>query len=110
MIRRPPRSTLFPYTTLFRSPADRAVIEEFMAALDDGLNVSSGWRVVFDWVKATNKALAADRLSPGGAKTALATWYKMREVWGLQAGKRSSKVLAEAVSSSPGHLTIPIQD
>src|SRR3712207_7248561 len=25
MIRRPPRSTLFPYTTLFRSPARRAV-------------------------------------------------------------------------------------
>src|SRR2546421_4955721 len=24
MIRRPPRSTLFPYTTLFRSPASRA--------------------------------------------------------------------------------------
>src|SRR5258708_38041940 len=24
MIRRPPRSTLFPYTTLFRSPAERA--------------------------------------------------------------------------------------
>src|SRR5258708_19426157 len=25
MIRRPPRSTLFPYTTLFRSPEDRQV-------------------------------------------------------------------------------------
>src|SRR5690349_24029048 len=25
MIRRPPRSTLFPYTTLFRSPGDAAV-------------------------------------------------------------------------------------
>src|SRR2546426_6720505 len=25
MIRRPPRSTLFPYTTLFRSPAEREV-------------------------------------------------------------------------------------
>src|SRR5256885_11195355 len=25
MIRRPPRSTLFPYTTLFRSPAERFV-------------------------------------------------------------------------------------
>src|SRR2546425_5239185 len=25
MIRRPPRSTLFPYTTLFRSPDDRGV-------------------------------------------------------------------------------------
>src|SRR3712207_8488178 len=26
MIRRPPRSTLFPYTTLFRSPADQGAI------------------------------------------------------------------------------------
>src|SRR3712207_9181045 len=25
MIRRPPRSTLFPYTTLFRSPADKKI-------------------------------------------------------------------------------------
>src|SRR2546430_4474783 len=28
MIRRPPRSTLFPYTTLFRSLADARVLEE----------------------------------------------------------------------------------
>src|SRR5256885_5309207 len=28
MIRRPPRSTLFPYTTLFRSPAVSALIEK----------------------------------------------------------------------------------
>src|SRR2546429_6267562 len=34
MIRRPPRSTLFPYTTLFRS---LPVIEEFALARDDGL-------------------------------------------------------------------------
>src|SRR2546429_3495976 len=27
MIRRPPRSTLFPYTTLFRSPVDRGRVE-----------------------------------------------------------------------------------
>src|SRR2546427_9514270 len=27
MIRRPPRSTLFPYTTLFRSESDRANVE-----------------------------------------------------------------------------------
>src|SRR3712207_8839428 len=30
MIRRPPRSTLFPYTTLFRSPLD--VLEQIIAA------------------------------------------------------------------------------
>src|SRR3712207_8013386 len=28
MIRRPPRSTLFPYTTLFRSPADLRVLRQ----------------------------------------------------------------------------------
>src|SRR2546429_3963811 len=28
MIRRPPRSTLFPYTTLFRSRNDRALIDD----------------------------------------------------------------------------------
>src|SRR3712207_9232955 len=34
MIRRPPRSTLFPYTTLFRSREDAAVLE---VALDEVL-------------------------------------------------------------------------
>src|SRR2546426_7407015 len=28
MIRRPPRSTLFPYTTLFRSPWDAAIVDK----------------------------------------------------------------------------------
>src|SRR3712207_8325908 len=32
MIRRPPRSTLFPYTTLFRSEGTRAVLEDAIAA------------------------------------------------------------------------------
>src|SRR5258708_1699726 len=36
MIRRPPRSTLFPYTTLFRS---RRCEEEIRYALDEGLVV-----------------------------------------------------------------------
>src|SRR5256885_10025344 len=33
MIRRPPRSTLFPYTTLFRSFGHRALVAHFAAAL-----------------------------------------------------------------------------
>src|SRR3989454_775628 len=33
MIRRPPRSTLFPYTTLFRSPGDAAPLARRVAAL-----------------------------------------------------------------------------
>src|SRR3712207_7629192 len=36
MIRRPPRSTLFPYTTLFRSPDDGRVVSNFVVqALSD---------------------------------------------------------------------------
>src|SRR3712207_9181642 len=39
MIRRPPRSTLFPYTTLFRSPGDRCwttpEAADVLAAADD---------------------------------------------------------------------------
>src|SRR5688572_32685686 len=29
MLRRPPRSTLFPYTTLFRSDADALILEDY---------------------------------------------------------------------------------
>src|SRR3989454_10748028 len=37
MIRRPPRSTLFPYTTLFRSPKDRSPVLTFIEPWDDAL-------------------------------------------------------------------------
>src|SRR2546422_5975881 len=33
MIRRPPRSTLFPYTTLFRSHEDREVLKDSMGGM-----------------------------------------------------------------------------
>src|SRR5438477_2048600 len=36
MIRRPPRSTLFPYTTLFRSVERHAVLSRGLAARSDG--------------------------------------------------------------------------
>src|SRR5687767_15690841 len=42
MIRRPPRSTLFPYTTLFRSPADER------PHLRHALGVQPGGRLVED--------------------------------------------------------------
>src|SRR5260370_18868891 len=41
MIRRPPRSTLFPYTTLFRSDSLRDSAT-FYRALDHGLRIWSG--------------------------------------------------------------------
>src|SRR5688572_30921397 len=58
MIRRPPRSTLFPYTTLFRSSVDRLVVHQHVAApglvlerldlLDQALVVSEERRAGFE--------------------------------------------------------------
>src|SRR2546427_10939666 len=47
MIRRPPRSTLFPYTTLFRSHRDRldAAAEDHVGALVDDVVGRDGDRV-----------------------------------------------------------------
>src|SRR5256885_11021833 len=41
MIRRPPRSTLFPYTTLFRSPLPQPGIVVFYLLTDSGVFTSS---------------------------------------------------------------------
>src|SRR5260221_6641159 len=41
MIRRPPRSTLFPYTTLFRSRSDAAALPR-RSGLEDGMHAPDG--------------------------------------------------------------------
>src|SRR2546425_7704158 len=49
MIRRPPRSTLFPYTTLFRSNGLRA---EFQAEVSQQLGTPHGGRVDRNFIRA----------------------------------------------------------
>src|SRR3712207_7988526 len=56
MIRRPPRSTLFPYTTLFRSLGRDLVVAELLLAAGEVLPVLRGEVVVGDGL-----ALAAER-------------------------------------------------
>src|SRR2546430_7190041 len=51
MIRRPPRSTLFPYTTLFRSP----FIVETAQPLDD-LRAKGAIGVALEWSRADRKS------------------------------------------------------
>lgn len=62
--------------------ADQGLIENFRDALNDDLNVSMAWAAVFDWVRDTNKALAAG-LTPAGAASALAAWETVDGVLGL---------------------------
>src|SRR3712207_6846781 len=50
MIRRPPRSTLFPYTTLFRSSSNRERAESFAEELrGDGHDITVHQGNVSDW-------------------------------------------------------------
>src|SRR2546429_5203564 len=49
MIRRPPRSTLFPYTTLFRSLADELGADLVVPL--DRRNVERRWKIVDDGVQ-----------------------------------------------------------
>src|SRR5256885_7255074 len=49
MIRRPPRSTLFPYTTLFRSLPQRAITKLVAVAMSTSITLSvTSWRTTRD--------------------------------------------------------------
>ena len=63
--------------------ANGGLIATFTAALDDDLNVSAAWAAVFDWVRDTNKALAANSVSPETAAAFLAAWGRIDSVFGL---------------------------
>jgi cysteinyl-tRNA synthetase len=65
--------------------ADPTFVARFTEALDADLNVSAAWAVVFDWVRETNKQMAASAMSPESAATALASWREVDRVFGLGA-------------------------
>src|SRR2546430_1343036 len=72
MIRRPPRSTLFPYTTLFRSLAARCLVvtvEEEVKQLDAPLNAI----VLPHWL------VTAVSVVPGGAHPSYAAGFYERD-------------------------------
>jgi cysteinyl-tRNA synthetase len=59
------------------------ILTSFAEALDDDLNVSAAWGIIFDWVRQTNKMIASDKLDPSDAAASLATWRKINSVFGL---------------------------
>ncbi len=64
---------------------DPAVLEAFAGAINDDLNVSRAWSVVFEWVRELNRQLAENRLDAAGAAAALATWDRLDTVLGVGA-------------------------
>ncbi len=63
---------------------DEGLIGKFTEALDDDLNVSSGWAVIFDWVRDMNRRMDEKTLSPTEAVQHLAAWYAIEDALGIQ--------------------------
>jgi len=73
------------------------VLQEFSAAMDDDLNISAAWAVVFDWVRDMNRRLAENSLFAADAATALTGWEKIDSVLGIGA-KSGTEVPAEILA------------
>src|SRR3712207_9494758 len=85
MIRRPPRSTLFPYTTLFRSDGGAQAVQRVAELVEQRVDLVEGQQgglpvgatgdvevVHDDWLGAQQPRLGDERAHPGPAALALA--------------------------------------
>src|SRR5262249_32616766 len=59
------------------------LVEQFVVALDDDLNVSAAWAAIFDAVRETNRKLSEGAMDANAAAIALATWEKLDSVLGV---------------------------
>jgi cysteinyl-tRNA synthetase len=66
-----------------RSEPDVSILNEFTSALDEDLNIAGAWGVVFEWVRETNRKLAAQTLSAADAAAAIAAWQRIDSVLGI---------------------------
>jgi cysteinyl-tRNA synthetase len=79
------------------APPDPMPVVKFASALEDDLNISEAWAVVFDWVRETNRRLADNALTPARAAVALATWEKVDSVLGIGT-KSGAEIPAEILA------------
>src|SRR5207249_4859289 len=69
-----------------KAQAHAALISGFTNALDHDFNVSGAWGIIFEWIRDTNRALAANSITPGQAASALGAWERIDSVLGLGQG------------------------
>jgi len=62
---------------------DAAVVAEFINAMDEDLNISAAWGLVFPWIRELNKQLANHSLQPVQAAAALHSWERLDTVLGV---------------------------
>jgi cysteinyl-tRNA synthetase len=65
---------------------DEKLLQGFSAALDEDLNISGAWGVIFEWVRTVNRRLGENSLPATEAAAALSAWEKINSVLGVGAG------------------------
>ncbi len=63
--------------------------------MDEDLNVSAGWGVVFEWVREMNRRIAAGQLTPEEAARNLAAWERIDSVFGVGKKEAGEEIPAE---------------
>jgi cysteinyl-tRNA synthetase len=71
-----------------------SLVRQFTEALDEDLNISGAWGVVFEWVRDTNRRIAEGSMKPADAAAALAAFEKIDTVLGIGA-KLEAEIPAE---------------
>lgn len=79
------------------SAPDSALLVRFAAEMDNDLNVSGAWGVIFDWVRDMNKAIVAGELTAQKAAAALGAWERIDSVFGL-GQRKGEEAPAEVVA------------
>jgi cysteinyl-tRNA synthetase len=72
------------------SSNDSNLVSNFIKAMDDDLNVSAAWAAVFDWVRETNRKLAAEEIDNNAAAIELANWLRINNVLGIETIKEKA--------------------
>ena len=77
---------------------------QFSTALDDDLNISAAWAVVYDWVRGMNKRIAENSLNAQDAATALRSWDKIDSVLGI--GVKTEMEIPAEISALADERTV----
>jgi cysteinyl-tRNA synthetase len=83
-------------------PRESELLERFKEALDDDLNISQVWGLIFEWIRDLNRALSQNKLSAQQAASAFVTWKRLdEEVLGLNLNLKSHLRMKEVPGVVP---------
>src|SRR5256884_9993327 len=101
MIRRPPRSTLFPYTTLFRSPPTFLLVLAYDGTDYRGWQIQPDARTVQGVLRDAARRLAADARVTGASRTDAGV-HALRQVASLTlSSELTPRAVVPALNATP---------